>query len=451
MPDAVAESIDALAREYQARAAPGTRTPTTPPPPKIARRRRMVLIGAVAGVLAIVAVAVAAVLLLGGGSGGSGGRTQPTIAGGHPVSNGDVALTLPASWQEAARIPRVPGLDPSKSVKAAPPAGGYVAAQLVSGSADPSLLPRGLRDASKAGKPAAEHITLIDAPAYRYDALRPAGAKGALRVYAVQTDRGVATVACGSFGAAPAAISAACDRIAHTLTLKSAHAVAPGPSESYKKVLADTFARLDANIETLNIQVKTAATAKGNLQAIRRFAAVYTAATRAIGGTIGRQRPTARQRELIAGLNPVDRGLNAKLARLFATYATGYTRLARAILRNDPRAKRQAEQSLARAAHQKGIARAALASLGIAALPRDSARNIQLPPPPPPPPARYRPPPARQTGPPPPPIQPPPGPPPPPLVPPSPPVVPPPPPQVPPPPPPVIIGGDGGGGGGGGG
>jgi hypothetical protein len=440
MPDAVAESIDALAREYQARAAPQARTPM-PPPPEVALRRRMVLIGAVAGVLAI--VAVVAVLLLGGGSGGSAGRTQPTIAGGHPVSNGDVALTLPASWQETARIPRVPGLDPRTSVKAASPAGGYVAAQLVSGSADPSLLPRGLRAASRAGKPAAEDITLVDVPAYRYDALRPAGAKEALRVYAVQTDRGVATVACGSSKAAPDAISAACDRIAHTLTLKSAHAVAPGSSASYKKVLADTFARLDANIETLNIQVKTAATARDKLQAIRRFAAVYTAATRAIGGTIGRRRPTARQRELVAGLNPVDRGLNAKLARLFATYATGYTRLARAILRNDPHAKRQAEGSLARATHQKGIARAALASLGIAALPRDSARNIQLPPPPPP--SRYRPPPPPvQAGPPPPPlpIQPPPGPPPPPT-----PLTPPPPP---PPPPPVIIGGGGGGGGGGG-
>jgi hypothetical protein len=449
MPDAVADRIAAPAPETPALDTPSAtrpRAPKTPPPPtrppspEVGHRRRMVLIGAVAGVVAI--VAVAAVLLGGGGSGNSAARTQATVAGGHQLSNGDVGLTLPASWHETAQGPKIPGLDPVKAIEAAPPAGGYVAAQLVSGSADPSLLPRGLLD-PKAAKPAPEHITLVAVPAYRYDALRPAAAKGALRVYAVQTDRGVATVACGSFGAAPDAISAACDTIAHTLTLKSAHAVAPGPSDGYKKVLADTFATLDASIKSLNIQVKNAKTAKDKLQAIARFASAYTTATRAIGGTVGRQRTTARQREFFAGLNPVERGLNAKLARLFATYVTGYSSLERAFRGNDPRARRQAEQSLARAARQEEVAGVALGGLGFAALPSRSARNIQ-PPPPPPPPARFRPPPSVRTGPPPPPvtIQPPPGPQPPPQPP------PPPPPQPPPPPPPVVVGGGGGGGGG---
>ena len=162
------------------------------------------------------------------------------------------------------------------------------------GTADPSLLPAGLlKKLGKApGKP--ETTTLAGVDAYRYDTLKPRGGGDPLRVYAVLTTGGVATVAC-------AAEAAACDGIAKTLELRSVDALAVGPTKDYGNALDKTFRTLDKQVAGLARRQRTADTVKEQVAVVQGFAKAYRTAGAAIAkadeqpGGQRHQRPARRR------------------------------------------------------------------------------------------------------------------------------------------------------------
>jgi serine/threonine protein kinase len=298
---------------------------------------RYAMLGGAGAVVA--AVVVVAVVLAGGG--GSSGETPPgTVA----RTNADLGLSVPTSWSQRA-VPTIPGLQTRKAVTAARGSDSYVAAELVRGQADPSLLPAKLLAAQK-GRPKPETMTLAGQPAYRYDALRGAGQQP-LRVYALLTTEGVATVACG-------AAARDCDAIARTLKLTSAQALPAGPSTSYGATLKKTFTTLDGRIKTAKAKLAKAGTVAAQGVALQPLASAYETA-----GTLGG-----------GGLNVVDARLNAKLESLFKDVAVAYGRLDTAAQSNDAAAAAAAQRTLRRLRARTNAAGAALARAGYETPPR---------------------------------------------------------------------------------
>jgi hypothetical protein len=312
----------------------------SPPSPAVHRRRQAALIGAGAAVLA---AAAGAVVVLGGS--GSGSTSTEPPAGGFVLENGDLTLTLPASWSRRA-APAIPGLHPRKAAGAAHARDAYLAAELVRGKADPSLLPPKLLAAQRGRRPKPETITLAGQPAYRYDQLGRRGARGSLRVYALLTTQGVATVACAT---SVSAVLRDCDRIAGTLKLRSAQALPAGPSKDYAATLKTTFAALDTRIKAAKASLGKAGTVTAQAAALRQLAAGYTSAVASLRG--GR-------------LNAVDAGLNPKLVSLLHAIASAYGRLERAVRSNDAAALAQSQQALERLHAKVDAAGAALARAG---------------------------------------------------------------------------------------
>jgi serine/threonine protein kinase len=358
-PERIGPQADIDARTVMPDVAPQPLAPPSQAPtsPAVRRRRQAALIGVGAAVLA---TAAGVAVLVGGG--GSGSTTSKTPAGSFDLGNGDLALTLPTSWSRRA-VPAIPGLHRRKAVGAARAGSAYLAAELVRGAADPSLLPPRLRATQRRGRPKPETITLAGQPAYRYDALGRRGARGSLRVYALLTTEGVATVACGT--SVPAA-ARECDRIAGTLKLASAEALPAGPSKDYSATLKKTFAALGTRVETAKATLGKAATVTAQAAALRQLAAGYTTAAAALRGD---------------RLNPVDAALNEKLMSLLQATAANYGRLGRAVGNSDVAAQAQSEQALRRLHAKVDAARAALARAGYTDKPPRIAVTTVSPPP----------------------------------------------------------------------
>ncbi|MEA2187307.1 MAG: hypothetical protein QOK16_2318, partial [Solirubrobacteraceae bacterium] len=332
-----------------------------------------------------------------------------------PLQNADLALAVPKSWSKR-EVPRNVGLNPRRAAAAGVPGGASVAAQLVTGQTGLTLLPSKLRAGLKGGTPKPQTITIAGLKAYRYDALRLRGLKQPLRVYAVLTTKGVATVACGNTAAA-----ADCDEIVQTLTLKSARALPIAPSKEYSELLKKTFATLGTGLDDVGFKLIGGGTVAEQAPAWRQGRHIYEHAASALRG---------------ARLNVLDAALNAKVTALFGALASAYGRLVRS---KDAAAQSKAQRSLKRFSAKIADVTAMLRSVGYTdAVPKTPAIPKTLAPTPrqpPPAPSKPTPPPAPQAPPPPP----------------AAPVAPPPPPPPAAPPPPSSGGGGGGSGGGGGG
>jgi len=315
--------------------------PSTGPSPQVVRRRRIALAGAGAGVAAIAVVGV--LLAGGGGSGGdSGADAQP---GG--LRTGDLALNVPTAWHEQA-VPDIPGLPARDAVAAGGPGGAFVVAEHVAGRADPTLLPAKLRTALVGGAPKPEAVEVAGTNALRYDGLRARGVDGRLRVYAVLTSDGVATIACGS----PATASE-CDDIADTLTLASAKAVPAGLSDGYSALLTKTIETFNRGVAGVNTSVADAGTPKARAAALRGATGLYRTAVASLG-------------KAADGSNPLDLGQNARLVAGFKRLASDYARLARAAARNDAAALRGARRGIAQTRSKVAAVTAGLRRLGYA-------------------------------------------------------------------------------------
>jgi serine/threonine protein kinase len=305
------------------------------PSAEVLRRRRFVLAGAGAGVAAI---AVAGALLAGGGSSGDSGGERP---GG--LRNDALSLNVPTSWREAA-VPAIPGLHAGEAIGATGPGGAYVVAEHLAGRADPTLLPRRLRTALVGTLPKPATVKLAGTDAYRYDRLRARGVDGRLRVYAVLTSGGVATIACGSS-------AAQCDDIAGTLALASAEARPVGLSDDYAALLAETIGTLDRGVTGVDTSVADAGTPRARAAALRRATGLYRTAAASLGRAGD-------------GLNPLDLELNARLAAGFERFASDFARVARAAGRNEAAGLRRAAGRVARTRSNVAAVTNALRRLG---------------------------------------------------------------------------------------
>jgi len=291
------------------------RPPARPTPPEPVRRRGA-LLGAAAVVAVVLLAVVAGVALL--DRGGGGGDPPAKTAGAHALRTADLELTLPASWKKRA-VPDLPGLHPGDAVAATPGRGSYVAAELVGGNADPSLLaPKLLTAVERPPKP--ERTTLAGTAAYRYDNLAPHGLRERLRVYALLTNAGVATVACATGPGAAATAAAACDAIARTLKLTSAKALPIEPTAGYAATLKKAFASLDAHVRAANRRLGSARSLTSQAAALGQIGDAYAAATASL----------RRARDVEAS-NPVDARLNAALQTAFGQTATAYRQYERAL------------------------------------------------------------------------------------------------------------------------
>jgi len=354
------------------------RPPERPTSAAIHRRRRGALLGGGAALFAVAGVGV--VLAGGGGSGGSSEATPANPGRTIALQNDDIALAVPTSWSKRS-VPAITGLDPQQAVAAGPKSGGaYVAAELVSGRADPTLLPPKLLAVLKGRRPKAVAITLTGVGAYRYDRLRPRGSARLLRAYGALTTGGVATVVCTIPADAGATIVRDCDQIAQKLKLKSARGLPVGPSARYRAILNKTFASLDAAIEAARLRrANSPRTVTAQAAAQREFARAFKAAVASLEG---------------ANLNALDAGLNAKLSSAYEKAASAWRQFERALRRNDRAARTRARRALNRAKAAIDDAVATIRSVGYTAERRKMPRSTIPPPPPvaPPPDAPARPP-----------------------------------------------------------
>jgi serine/threonine protein kinase len=312
------------------------------PSPQIRRRRIVALAGAAA---AVVTVAVVAVLLAGGS-----GSSDETPAGTSVLDNADLALAVPTSWSERP-VPKIPGLHRQRAVAAAPASYPYVVAELVRGQADPTLLPPRLLAALQARRPKPVTITLAEQKAYRYDTLQRRGSNERMRIYALLTTGGVATVACVTPAAATATAARDCDRIAGTLKLTSAQALPVGPSKDYAATLKKTFTTLDGRLKTVKSRLAKARTVTAQAAALRLSGVAYEGAVASL-----RADP----------LNAVDAGLNAELTSLLDSATSVYRRLELAVRRDNAAARARAQLALKRLRAKIDDANATLAKVGYA-------------------------------------------------------------------------------------
>lgn len=295
--------------------------------PTSSRRRRVVVLGGVAGALALGAAAV--VLAAGPGS-----DDAPTF----PLQNADLALEVPVSWSER-RAPQIPGLDPKRAVAAAHRGSdAYIAAQLVAGQADSTLLPPKLRAALEDRTPEPKTVGLAGGESYRYDTLALRGVPGLLTVHATLTSQGVAIVACRSL---PGADANGCARMADTLTLKSAAHLPIELGKPHRATLDDVFVKLGRELNDIRGELPKARTSTGRSNVARRLSDAYE-------GALVRLDRSPR--------NPLDAGLNATLAASFSDAASAFARVSRAYRKTDDKAFNSALTAVARS--RKKIAQA---------------------------------------------------------------------------------------------
>ncbi|MBW3609503.1 MAG: hypothetical protein KY463_14400 [Actinobacteria bacterium] len=396
--------------ERRPRQQPVERSPQQRPPGR--GRRRDALVAAVAALVALAALALAA-LVVALGSGDKPPATDPGALTSTVLENADLSLTLPARWRQRG-VPDVPGFQTRGAVAGAPGDGVFVVAELVRGRADVTLLPRELRAALAGRTPKPTTVQLAGREAYRYDALALRGLRERLTVHAALTTDGVALVACAI---APGATEQGCAAIADSLRLKSATRLAIEPSEDYSATLDKTFAVLTRQLRTLNADLRAARTPRGRAAVARRLAGAYRDARRALSR---------------ARVNPLDDGLNAKVAVFLSDASSGFALLSKAYRDNDAR-------TIARAAKAVKRAHAKLPAAN-KALERAGHPELDVPTPSTPPKPKPKPGGTRPSTPPPAPAPPPPPPPP------QTPAAPPPPPPPPAPPDPGTGGGGGGGG-----
>ena len=191
------------------------------------------------GGIAAAAVVLAIVGFLVGSSGG-GGEEQPE--GTSSAQSGAITITYPSSWQRTDDAPKIPGVEFTNPITAGPP--NQPNNRLVTGMVDasgPTLLPAAFVKTLGAEPERTDTVRLGDLQAYRYRNLDPGGFTPALTLYAVPTDKGVATVACTADQAQAAQFLPACERAASTLELEGAEPFDLGLGRDYVNRLNNTL------------------------------------------------------------------------------------------------------------------------------------------------------------------------------------------------------------------
>ncbi|HEV2981436.1 MAG TPA: serine/threonine-protein kinase [Solirubrobacteraceae bacterium] len=308
------------------------------------RRRGLAGVAAPLAAALFVAALVAGFLVGKGGQSSGAGRLTSSALAGH------VLLNYPSDWRLASAPPAVAGLAFSEPLSlAAREAGNGLIAGEIHNASGSTLLARSFRSRVLGALPSAEPMKLGTVEAYRYPALRAAGASGALTLYAVPTSAGVATVICKSARAGAGAFQSQCARAVSTLRLVGAVAYPLTPIASYAERLSAAFAQLGraapSQLGVLRAPPSTAAQA----QAARQLAAAYAKAAGELS---------------IVAVSPLVAGAHEMLVTALTALSRGYGRAAGGALSGNTSAYTGARAELARARSSLEDALRALAALG---------------------------------------------------------------------------------------
>jgi hypothetical protein len=302
---------------------PGTAVP--PPPPAAPPAERRGLAPALIAVLAGLALVAAVVGYLAGNSGGSEEEAPPNTSS---ASAGSIELTFPQDWERVDSEPGVPGLKLEDPMALAP--GGAGDRRLLAGMAtdagNPSLLPRAFTGLLS-GDPRPEAVELGDNEGYRYADLEPRGFEGgSLTVYAVPTDKGVATITCAGEGDAAEQFLQNCENTASTLDLLDAESFSLGPGDDYVTALNGAIEKLRSARDPAFDNLRAARRPRGQAAAAAAIAEPYRVAS-------------ATMRE--ATVPPQSQAANAAIVRALERAQSGYSAMAAGARRGNAGAYRR--------------------------------------------------------------------------------------------------------------
>ncbi len=303
---------------------------------------------AVAAALATVLVVAAGLATGSAVRGHEPSRSLTTTA----ITGAAFGVRVPDGWRRAGVETRVPGIALEQPLAVGPR--NARGTRMVAGFVDaegPALLKLNGRELARPDADDAEAVMLGALQALRYRGVAVAGQPGTrLTLYAIPTDRAVATVACIATPPAAAAALATCEGVATTLTLRSAKAAALGPDATYARAVSAILDRLDARRLREGRALRSAKTAAGQAKAAARAGRSYELAARSLGAL----RPGRRER-------PATRGHRLRAAgRARRVHRTGERRSRRIGQSLSPRRARCLAR---RAACRDGGGRAALGGL----------------------------------------------------------------------------------------
>src|SRR4051794_22529219 len=273
-------------------------TPTgVPTQPAEKRGMSGVLIGGIAA--AAVVLAIVGFLA---GKGGGGGDDQPQ--GTSSAQSGAITITYPSDWQRADNPPSIPGVEFTNPIVVGP--AGQPNNRLTTGLVDasgPTLLPAAFVKSLGADPKTNDTVRLGDLQAYRYTNLDPGGFQPALTLYAVPTDKGVATVACTADPAQAAKFLPECERAASTLELDGAKPFDLGLGRDYVSRLNSTFKRLEGARDAGVRGLKSAKTPAQQARAATGISRAYSAAARSLSRAPVSPQAASANDEIVAALN----------------------------------------------------------------------------------------------------------------------------------------------------
>jgi hypothetical protein len=328
--------------------APGTSIPGAPPPGYAPAQKK----GSPAAVIIIVIAAIAAVIggFLAGHSGKKAASTASAPQGRTAATSGAITISYPQAWQRIDAgpggpkgSPALPGFNFTNPV-AAGPAGAATQGRIVAGLVDAtgaSLLPSGFVKSLGADPDRSDTVKLGDYAAYRYKSLQPAGFAPNLTVYAVPTDKGIATIACEADATASAQFLPLCEQAASSLKLTGAKAFDLGPGKDYTDALNATLGKLTTDRAAGTKALKAAKTPAQQAKAAGQLQSAYkTAAASLQKLSVSPQIKDAND-GIVAALNNVAAG--------YGQVASGASKANRRAYLAGGRAVKKAEKELATA------------------------------------------------------------------------------------------------------
>jgi hypothetical protein len=265
--------------------------------PAAERRVSPALIAGIA--VAVVALAVVGFLV---GKGGGGGDSQPE--GTSTAQSGAITITYPSSWQRSDQVPALPGYKFTNPIAVGPK--GQADNRLVTGLVDasgPALLPAAFVKALGADPSRTDTVRLGDLQAYRYRNLDPSNFNPALTLYAVPTDKGVATIACQADPAQAAKFLPECERAASTLKLEGAKPFDLGPGRDYVNRVNGTLDKLQSTRADQLKALKSASTPAAQAKAAGNISRAYEGAAKALARDPVSPQVAATNDAIVAALN----------------------------------------------------------------------------------------------------------------------------------------------------
>ena len=191
-------------------------------------------------------------------------------------------LRYPDGWRRSSEDLAVADLGLDDPIVLTPGrAGGAMIMAGLSPATGATLLPGGVaRRLSQTPVPA--RVKLGRLRAYHYADLRVDGLTRTMTVFAVPTSDGALTMACLTPPRDAATARAVCERVAQSLRLKSARALALGPSRSYQQHLNELVKALDGSRIARRAELASARSSAEQVRIAEQLATAFARA-RAIG------------------------------------------------------------------------------------------------------------------------------------------------------------------------